>query len=133
MQHEGRESWLLHHVGGRFVLLVFADDVQSVRQAVAGLKQASVPLHILLVSDGLNLTNGDALAGITRVVDYKRRVQERLDGCPGTTYLLRPDQHVAARWRTADAAAILAALARASGHATPGDVATGHATPAAMP
>ena len=37
----------------------------------------------------------------------------RCDGRQGTVYLLRPDQHVAARWRAFDAAAVQAALARA--------------------
>jgi 3-(3-hydroxy-phenyl)propionate hydroxylase len=42
---------------------------------------------------------------------------QRYDGQPGTVYLIRPDQYVAARWRRFDAAAVQAALARALGHA----------------
>jgi 3-(3-hydroxy-phenyl)propionate hydroxylase len=40
-------------------------------------------------------------------------VGQRYDGQPGTVYLIRPDQHVAARWRRFDAAAVRAALQRA--------------------
>jgi 3-(3-hydroxy-phenyl)propionate hydroxylase len=38
-------------------------------------------------------------------------------GGPGAVYLVRPDQHVAARFRGFDAAAIQRALLRASGTA----------------
>ena len=41
----------------------------------------------------------------------------RYDARPGTAYLIRPDQHVAARWRQPTRAAVDAALARAQGHA----------------
>jgi 3-(3-hydroxy-phenyl)propionate hydroxylase len=37
----------------------------------------------------------------------------RYDGQPGTTYLIRPDQYVAGRWRSFDAAELKLALSRA--------------------
>jgi 3-(3-hydroxy-phenyl)propionate hydroxylase len=43
-------------------------------------------------------------------------VARRYDATPGTTYLLRPDQHVVARWRQLDSAKVQAAWARAIGH-----------------
>jgi 3-(3-hydroxy-phenyl)propionate hydroxylase len=38
----------------------------------------------------------------------------RYGGAPGVTYLIRPDQHVAARFAQYDAAAVGRALARAT-------------------
>ena len=40
---------------------------------------------------------------------------QRYDGRPGTVYLVRPDQHVAARWREFDEDQIQAALRRCLG------------------
>lgn len=42
-------------------------------------------------------------------------IAERYDLQPGSAYLIRPDQYVAARWRKPDADAVVTALARAKG------------------
>jgi 3-(3-hydroxy-phenyl)propionate hydroxylase len=47
------------------------------------------------------------------IIDSEGHVSRRYDAQPGTVYLLRPDQHVAARWRAFDAAKLQAALNRA--------------------
>jgi 3-(3-hydroxy-phenyl)propionate hydroxylase len=49
------------------------------------------------------------------IVEYgtTAELNARYDAQPGTTYLLRPDQHIAARWRTYDEAKVRAAIARA--------------------
>jgi 3-(3-hydroxy-phenyl)propionate hydroxylase len=39
----------------------------------------------------------------------------RYDATPGSCYLIRPDQHVAARWRHFEPSSFLAALQRAGG------------------
>ena len=39
-----------------------------------------------------------------------------LGGAEAAVYLIRPDQHVAARWTAFDAEAVTAALATAKGH-----------------
>jgi 3-(3-hydroxy-phenyl)propionate hydroxylase len=49
------------------------------------------------------------------LVDSQGLVFKRYDAKPGTAYLLRPDQHVVARWRLLDTAKLQAALTRATG------------------
>ena len=71
---------------------------------------ASVPVTSLIVAPSpLNIP------GVKVIVDTQGLMAKRYDATPGTTYLLRPDQHVVARWRTLDAAQLQAALARAIG------------------
>jgi 3-(3-hydroxy-phenyl)propionate hydroxylase len=47
------------------------------------------------------------------IQDTQGVLTQRYDGQSGTVYLIRPDQHVAARWRSFDAAQATAALRRA--------------------
>jgi 3-(3-hydroxy-phenyl)propionate hydroxylase len=49
------------------------------------------------------------------VEDAQALLADRYDARPGTVYLLRPDRHVAARFRTFDDAALIRALNRAQG------------------
>jgi 3-(3-hydroxy-phenyl)propionate hydroxylase len=53
--------------------------------------------------------------GFKVLVDTQGWMAKRYDAQPGTTYLLRPDQHVLARWRSLDSASLQAAMARALG------------------
>jgi len=57
-------------------------------------------------------------AGVTVVrIAGDGLARQRYDGRAGTTYLIRPDRYVAARWRRFDAARVAAAVARAMGGA----------------
>lgn len=49
------------------------------------------------------------------LVDWTQLLKRRYDLEPGTTYLFRPDHHVAGRWRRFDAGALEQAVLRASG------------------
>ena len=60
---------------------------------------------------------GEAHAPDADLIDARGLAARRLDARPGTSYLLRPDQHVCARWRRPDEAGVRAALQRACGAA----------------
>ncbi|QTN21245.1 FAD-dependent oxidoreductase [Rhizobacter sp. AJA081-3] len=114
VRHQGQDAWLLAHTGHRFTLMLFvagpADIDAATRETIRSLADAAIPVRSLIVSQ----VDGDAPAGASLVVDHQGVAAKRLDARPGTAYLLRPDQHVAARWRRLDAAAVRAALARAT-------------------
>ena len=114
VQHEGQDSWLLNHIGGSFSLLLFVESAESLdaaaRAEVAALAAGPIPARTLLVTK----QPGTAPAGCTLVVDHQGLAAQRFDALPGTAYLLRPDQHVAGRWRSLTDGVVSAALARAT-------------------
>ena len=94
LRRHGTPTWLLHELGPDFTLLAFGEEAPP--------WAASLPLRVLCIgADGLDDGEGTA----TR----------RYHGKPGTAYLLRPDQHVCARWRAPSEAGVRSALARATG------------------
>jgi len=63
------------------------------------------------------VTSGDAqvaaASGAKVVHDIDGLAAARYDAKPGTFYLIRPDQHVCARWRQLDVSFVKGALKRA--------------------
>jgi 3-(3-hydroxy-phenyl)propionate hydroxylase len=84
----GKSSWLLRELGADFTLLVFAEapawgqDLPFIRTLVVG----------------------------KDVLDPSGLLASRLDAAPGTAYLIRPDQHICARWREPSRARVMAAM-----------------------
>ena len=87
----GEPQWLLRALAPEFTLIVFGES----RDWMTGLPNVAV----LRISIDL--------------LDKQGLVAQRLDATPGTAYLIRPDQHVCARWRHPSEASVRAALARA--------------------
>jgi 3-(3-hydroxy-phenyl)propionate hydroxylase len=87
---DGRRTWLLRELGADFSLLVFGS---------APSWAAQLKLKVLVIDE---------------VMDTTGHAAQRYDAQPGTAYLLRPDQHVCARWRAPMQAAVEAAMARAT-------------------
>jgi 3-(3-hydroxy-phenyl)propionate hydroxylase len=110
--HDGRPGWLLDHTGGRFQLMVYADDPAALDvSALLGLRGDAVPVELLVVSPRPG-TEGPG--GATLLHDAHGLVARRYDARDGSAFLLRPDQHLAARWRAPDLARVRAAVARAT-------------------
>ncbi len=114
---QGQDGWLLDQLGNRFVLLALADRAEQVdpalRAQAAALADAAIPVQVVLVT-----AHAGDLAGLNVLHDRDGLLAQRLDARPGTCYLIRPDQHVVARWRHFDVNAVRAALARATGQST---------------
>ncbi len=99
----GDARWLLEILGGDFICLYFVGE-----QTPAALS-ACLPRAVRLVAVSRDF-RADACQDSTGVL------AARYDALPGTLYLIRPDQHIAARWRKFDAQAVAAAMARAIGY-----------------
>ena len=85
---DGRSTWLMNQLGGRFVCLVTGD--------------AKVPTSLPDEVDLVRVGDGD-------FADAEGHVKERYGS---GVYLVRPDQHVTARWKLAGPDDIPAALSR---------------------
>ncbi|MEG0053485.1 MAG: FAD-dependent monooxygenase [Comamonas sp.] len=105
------DSYLLDHLGGGFDLLYFNDGAAvpaELRRVVDGVKARGVGVRLIAVSsqpvaavEGADLTlhDGDGRCRARYGVMAK-----------GAAYLLRPDQHVCARWMALDANRLQAAF-----------------------
>ncbi|KAA0010238.1 FAD-dependent oxidoreductase [Billgrantia pellis] len=113
----GRPAWLLNQLGNRFVLLldgrVDSARAEALKAELATLLARRDDLALLIVGP-----TSHALAELPRstlIEDAEALVGERYGLTGGTAYLIRPDQHVTARWREVSAGAVDKALDRALG------------------
>jgi 3-(3-hydroxy-phenyl)propionate hydroxylase len=102
-------DFLLDHLGGGFDLLYFtqAQAVPApIMQVVAKARERGVPLRILAIGTSQPVQGADVT-----LTDADGHFRQRY-GVPasGAAYLLRPDQHVCARWLSLDADRLQVAL-----------------------
>ncbi len=111
VQYAGQNSWLLDHVGNQFGLMLFANETLSADMLAQLQALAADPVAVRPFIIGPRALD---VPGVDMLVDAQGWVAKRYDAQPGTAYLLRPDQHVAARWRQLDATRVRQAVARAT-------------------
>jgi 3-(3-hydroxy-phenyl)propionate hydroxylase len=93
MRARGEQGHLLDALGCGFELLYVADG---------GRRPPPDGARMLVIGEDL--------------IDSSGLFAERFDATPGSVYLLRPDQHLCARWRAYDRGKVAAARSRALGH-----------------
>jgi 3-(3-hydroxy-phenyl)propionate hydroxylase len=102
-------DYLLDHLGGGFDLLYFTDAdaiPAALLKVVADRRAQGVPIKLVAVGAGAAVDGADVV-----LADANGHVRQRYGvQASGAAYLLRPDQHVCARWVTLDATRLQAAL-----------------------
>ncbi len=101
VRRDGKDGWLLHALGHRFVALVFQAEGRPV-----------API------DGMDVVTV-ARTGPADLIDPDGTAFQRYGAADGNVYLIRPDQHVAARFEAMDPGALLSARGRAIGGQEP--------------
>ncbi|CAB3800562.1 FAD-dependent oxidoreductase [Paraburkholderia fynbosensis] len=114
VQAGGQPAWLLQHLGQQFTGALFCGEQgidPATLAALDALRAGPIPLKLVIV------TRSDAQVaawpGMDVVHDTEGLASARYDAMHGTFYLVRPDQHVCARWRQVDVDAVGHALRRA--------------------
>lgn len=92
IQAKGKTAWLLRSLGEEFTLLFFG-RAPNWASDLAG-------VTVICIGSDMD--------------DLRDLVAQRLDATPGTAYLIRPDQHVCARWRSPTEQAVRSALTQAT-------------------
>ena len=108
----GTDDFLLDHLGGGFDLLYFCgtDAIPATLQEVlARWRERGAPIRLIAIGAPGPIAGADT---VLPDADGRCRLRYGVERA-GAAYLLRPDQHVCARWITLDATRLDAALATA--------------------
>ena len=103
------DDFLLDHLGGGFDLLYFTEGTvipAPLLAVVTGVRAQGVALRVVAVGASQTVAGADLTLG-----DVDGHFRQRYGvQASGAAYLLRPDQHVCARWLTLDATRLQAAF-----------------------
>ncbi len=115
------DDYLLDHVDHSFTLLYFTQTPALPEDLITvanGVRAAGLPLRILAVCSA-----GPVAGASDTLADPQGHVRQRYGvDSADAAYLLRPDQHVCARWKTLDATRLRAALQTATLNTNPTSV-----------
>lgn len=97
---QDQDAWFLPQCGEKFSVLIFTEE-QSLAEAVEKAMQSLPDIDCIFVSNAVLKLNSSRC-----LQDHQGFLAARLDAKANTTYFIRPDQHVAARWRSFDVPSI---------------------------
>ncbi|MEM1249335.1 MAG: FAD-dependent oxidoreductase [Acidobacteriota bacterium] len=116
VSQRGNGSFLLDHLGGKFTCLWIGALGDEERDALDVVLQMEPDTSIAIVEPAMP---GEEPSGalldqedVLRLVDGFGTVAEAYAGGGSACYLIRPDQHVAGRWRRLDPSQVVSAILR---------------------
>ncbi|MDT0502539.1 MULTISPECIES: FAD-dependent oxidoreductase [unclassified Halomonas] len=112
-----KSAWLLNQLGDRFVLMLDGrlptSEAETLAPELESLLEAYPDLDLLVLGPASRALL--QLPRTTLVEDADGLVDQRYGLTPGAAYLIRPDQHVTARWQACQCEAIAQAIDRTLG------------------
>ncbi|PMS17039.1 FAD-dependent oxidoreductase [Trinickia dabaoshanensis] len=113
---DGKSAWFLNQTAGSAFTGIyfprFDEDFTKVAANLDALCKLPIGVRpVIVIPHGAQVP---PVPNATIVEDVQGLVTVRFDARPGTFYLLRPDQHVCARWRALNVNSVSAALDRAT-------------------
>ncbi|MFC3683710.1 FAD-dependent monooxygenase [Hydrogenophaga luteola] len=108
----GHDDFLLDHLDHRFALVIATDSPipPDLLAVIEGARAGGPPLQVIAVGASEPVPGADKTLS-----DADGHLSERHGLRAGGAYLLRPDQHICARWTRLDATRLRAALHTAAG------------------
>ena len=113
---DGKPAWLLDQLGNEFALVQYVATKDKKTETFRDFKDCDgILIHPVIVAES-GVESALSKTGVPVLVDTEGWFQKRFDASDGTCYLIRPDQHVCARWRAFDPDAVQQALQKAIGN-----------------